>query len=161
MTTRGLPSWPWTGAEADDLPPPERLVLDAARAWAAAASRGEPPLAPVRHIMATEDATSAAGPLDALLRALANAHPLTLGCPLCPRVVGEEPAILLACSLAQRGPRREALAALMHRLPPMSAYAAMSAAIAFGIELRRAGLLLDHPMRVAPCRPPPRPSGTH
>jgi hypothetical protein len=144
MATTGLPNWPWTGAEADALPNPERLLIDAARAWAAAARQGQPALLALRRLLATEDAMSAAEPLDALLRSLAQ-HPLTLGCPLCPRLVGEEPALLLAVACAQRGPRREALACLLRRLPPYQAYAATSAAIALGCAFRRAGLKLGDP----------------
>lgn len=147
MATRGLPNWPWTSAEADALPPAERLVVDAARAWGAAAARGEPPLPALRRLMAAEDAAEAAPALDALLRALAAAHPLTLGCPLCPRLAGEEPAILLAVALAQRGPRQEALACLLRRLPPPQAYQAMAAAIGLGTGLRQAGLVLADPWR--------------
>jgi len=82
---------------------------------------------------------------EALLRGLAAAHPLTLGCPLCPRLVGEEPSLLLAVALAQRGPRTEALACLLRRLPPPRAYQAMASAIGLGIELRRAGLVMADP----------------
>ena len=146
MATTGLPHWPWTGAEADALPPAERLLVDALRAWARAARRGEPALPALRSLLATEDAGPAAEPLDALLRALAQ-HPLTLGCPLCPRLVGEEPALLLAIACAQRGPRREALACLLRRLPPPEAYAATAAAITLGAAFRRAGLLLADPWR--------------
>jgi hypothetical protein len=144
MATTGLPNWPWSNAEADALPPAERLVIDAARAWATAARHGEPALMPLRRLLATEDAGAAAEPLDALLRALAQ-HRLTLGCPLCPRLVGEEPALLLTVACAQRGPRREALAFLLRRLPPHQAYSATAAAIAFGCALRRAGLRLGDP----------------
>lgn len=145
MATRGLPLWPWTDAEADALPVPERLLLDAARAWAAAARTGMPALPAMQRVLAAEDAQAAGPALDALLRALARAHPLTLGCPLCPRLVGEEPPLLLATALAQRGPRREALACLLKRLPNLEAYAAMAAAIAVGVAFRRAGLLLADP----------------
>ncbi|MGK7870085.1 hypothetical protein [Falsiroseomonas sp. E2-1-a20] len=144
MATTGLPNWPWSNAEADALPPAERLAIDATRAWAAAARRGEPALLALRHLLSTEDAGAAAEPLDALLRTLAQ-HPLTVGCPLCPRLVGEEPALLLAMACAQRGPRREALAFLLRRLPPPQAYAATAAAIAFGCAFRRAGLRLGDP----------------
>jgi hypothetical protein len=144
MATTGLPNWPWTNAEADAPPPAERLAIDATRAWAAAARRGEPTLLALRRLLATEDAGIAAEPLDALLRTLAQ-HRLTVGCPLCPRLVGEEPALLLSIACAQRGPRREALAFLMRRLPPQQAYAATAAAIALGCALRRAGLRLGDP----------------
>ena len=145
MATRGLPHWPYTEADPGALPPAERLVLDAARQWAAAARAGEPPLPAMRRLMAAEDAAAAAPALDALLRGLAAAHPLTLGCPLCPRLVGEEPSLLLAVALAQRGPRTEALACLLRRLPPPRAYQAMASAIGLGIELRRAGLVMADP----------------
>jgi hypothetical protein len=144
MTTTGLPHWPWTGAEADALPPAERLLVDAARAWVRAARQGDAGLPALRRLLATEDASAAAEPLDRLLRALSQ-HPMTLGCPLCPRLVGEEPALLLAVACAQRGPRREALACLLRRLPPWDAYAATAAAIALGSAFRRAGLRFADP----------------
>jgi hypothetical protein len=145
MATRGLPAWPFTTAEPDQLPPTERLLLDAARAWAAACHQGASPLHAVRNLLATENATQAAPALDALLRALAEAHPLTLGCPLCPRLVGEEPPLLLACALAQRGARQQALACLLKSLPNRQAFAAMAAAIALGCAFRRAGLHFADP----------------
>jgi hypothetical protein len=145
MATRGLPAWPYTGEAPEDLPPAERLLLDATRAWAAACRRGDPPLPAMRRLLSTESAEAAAAPLDAMLRALAQAHPLTLGCPLCPRLVGEEPPILLAAALAGRGARREALAFLLKRLPNPQAYAAMAAAIALGCALRCAGLRFADP----------------
>jgi hypothetical protein len=39
MATRGLPAWPYTGIAPEDLPPAERLLLDAIRAWAEACCR--------------------------------------------------------------------------------------------------------------------------
>jgi hypothetical protein len=144
MATTGLPHWPWSGADSAGLPAPERLLIDAARAWARAACLGEPALPALRRLLATEDATAAAEPLDQLLRALAQ-HPLTIGCPLCPRLVGEEPALLLTVACAQRGPRREALACLLRRLPPWDAYAATGAAIGLGCAFRKAGLRFGDP----------------
>lgn len=145
MATHGLPAWPYAGADPDSLPPAERLLLDAARRWAAACHRAEPPLPALRTLLATERAEAAAPALDALLRALTEAAPLTLGCPLCPRLVGEEPPILLAAALAQRGPRREALGCLLKRLPNPLAYAAMAAAIGLGCRFRAAGLRFADP----------------
>jgi hypothetical protein len=145
MATRGLPTWPFTGAEPDALPTAERLLVDAARAWAAAARRGEPPLPALRRLLATESAQEAALALDALMRALAEAAPLTLGCPLCPRLVGEEPPLLLAAALAQRGARGEALGFLLSRMPGSTGYAAMAAAIGLGCAFRRAGLRFADP----------------
>ncbi len=145
MATRGLPTWPFTDAAPEDLPAPERLLVDAARAWAAACRSGTPPLPTIRRLLATESAEAAAPAIDALLRALAEAAPLTLGCPLCPRLVGEEPPILLAAALAQRGPRREALACLLKRLPGQHAYTAMAAAIGLGCAFRQAGLRFADP----------------
>jgi hypothetical protein len=153
MATRGLPTWPFTRAEADALPPAERLLIDATRAWAAEGCRSGLPLPAARRILATESAEAAAPALDALLRALARAHPLTLGCPLCPRLVGEEPPILLAVALAQRGPRREALACLLSRLPNAEAYAATAAAIELGCTFRAAGLRFADPWTAGDARP--------
>lgn len=154
MAVSGLPNWPWAGTAADDLPPQERLLLDAIRAWHAAARAGTPPLPSASMILATEDAAAAAPPLDALLRAA----PIAAGCPICARVTPQEAALLLACALAQRGARSEALAALLRLLPLPSAYAAMPAAIHLGCAFRRAGLLLRHPIREA-MRPRPAARG--
>lgn len=146
MSTRGLPEWPWTDAETDGLPAAERLLLDAIRAWRAA----EAPLPALRLLLAAEDAVLAALPLDALLRSA----PIRACAPLCPRVNPEEAALMLACALAQRGARSEALAALLRLLPLQAAYAAMPAAIHLGAALRAAGLLMRHPIREA-MRPRP------
>jgi hypothetical protein len=150
MTTRGLPDWPWADTPADDLPAPERLLLDAMRAWRC----GAPPLPAALMVLAAEDAVAAAPPLDALLRVAV----VETACPLCPRVAPQEAAMLLACALAQRGARSEALAALLRLLPLRAAYAAMPAAIHLGCALRRAGLLLRHPIREA-MRPRPAARG--
>ena len=148
MATRGLRAWPYVGAEVDALPGAERLLIDTSRVWAAEARAGRPPVPAMRRLLASESAEAAAGPLDALLRALAG-RPLTLGCPLCPLLVGEEPPLLLAVGLAQRGPRREALACLLSRMPNAEAYAAMGAAIAAGCAFRRAGVVFGDPWRRA------------
>lgn len=141
MSTSGLPDWPWAGTPADDLPAAERLLLDAVRAW----RHGTPSLHAAGMVLAAEDAGAAAAPLDSLLRAA----PVRACCPLCPRVAPEEAALILACALAQRGARSEALAALLRLLPLRRAYAAMPAAIHLGCAFRRAGLLLRHPIREA------------
>ncbi|MBR0682843.1 hypothetical protein GXW74_20285 [Roseomonas eburnea] len=154
MSTSGLPDWPWAGTEADALPQAERLVLDAVRAWYAAARAGAPPLPAAHLVLVAEEAAPAAPPLDALLRAA----PVAAGCPFCLRVAPQEAALLLACALAQRGARSEALAALLRLLPLRAAYAAMPAAIHLGSALRRAGLLLRHPIREA-MRPRPAARG--
>ncbi|CAH0229336.1 hypothetical protein [Roseomonas sp. CECT 9278] len=150
MATHGLPDWPWTGTPTDDLPPAERLLLDTMRAWHVAARARQTPLSAMAMILATEDAAVAAPPLDSLLRAA----PIEAGCLLCPKVTPQEAALLLACALAQRGARSEALAALLRLLPLRSAYAAMPPAIHLGCALRRSGLLLRHPIREA-LRPRP------
>ncbi|MGG5808618.1 hypothetical protein [Falsiroseomonas sp. CW058] len=144
MATRGLPLWPWTTCETDALPAAERLLVDAARLWAAEARRGVPPEPALRRLLAAESAGAAAAPLDALMRAVA-APGLRLGCPLCPNIAGDEAALLLVAALAQRGPRREALACLVARLPGAGAYAAMGAAIAMGCAFRAAGLRFADP----------------
>lgn len=145
MATRGLPVWPFTATEPEALPAAERLLLDAARAWGVARRAGRPPEAALRLLLATESATAAAPALDALLRALAAGHPQPVGCPLCPRLVGAEPAMLLAVVLAQRGARHQALACLLKRLPNPAAYAALAAAIPLGCAFRRAGLIFADP----------------
>jgi hypothetical protein len=153
MATRGLPAWPYTATDPEDLPATERLLLDAARAWAAACNRGIATIPAMRRILATESAEPAAPALDALLRSLAGAGPLTLGCPLCPRLIGEEPPLLLIAALAQRGPRREALACLLNRMPGSLGYDAMAAAIGLGCAFRQAGLLFADPWRLgSPAR---------
>ena len=146
MATTGLPHWPWHYAEADALPTAERLVIDAVRAWAAAAHQARPRGAAMRQILATEGAEAASGPLDALLATLAQ-RPLTLGCPLCPKLVGEEPALLLALGCAQHLRRREALGLLLRHAPPREAYAATAASITVGVALRTAGLVFVEPWR--------------
>lgn len=147
MATSGLPAWPYTTAEPEALPAAERLLLDAARAWAAACHRAEPPLPALKRLLATESAEGAAPAIDAMLRALDAPHPLTLGCPLCPRLVGEEPPLILLAALAQRGPRREMLACLLARMPGRAGYDAMAAAIGLGIAFRAAGLCFRDPWR--------------
>ena len=154
MSVSGLPDWPWASSEADTLPQAERLLLDAIRAWRRAARAGTPTLPAANLILVAEDARGAAPALDALLRVA----PVAAGCLLCPRVAPQEAAMLLACALAQRGARSEALAAFLRLLPLRSAYAAMPAAIHLGSTLRRAGLLLRHPIREA-LRPRPAARG--
>lgn len=150
MATTGLPNWPWQQAEADALPAPERLIVDAARAWAAAAHQGRPRRAVLRQILATENAEAATEALDGVLTPLAQ-RPLTLGCLLCPRLIGTEPDLLLALACAQRHRRREALALLLRQAAPRDAYAAMAAAVALGAHLRAAGLLFQQPWSRAPA----------
>lgn len=145
MATHGLPAWPWTGTLAEALPPPERLLLDGARLWAAAARAGHPPLPAPRLPFIAEGAEAALGPLDAVMRAMGGA--LLPGCPLCPRITPSEATLLLGCALVQRGARREALAMLLRDLPAASAQATLQVAIPFGIALARAGLLLHNPLR--------------
>lgn len=145
MATHGLPTWPWTDVEIESLPPPEALLLEAMRRWAWAARRGMAPAQACRPPLVTEDAGDATWPLDGLLRA--KEEPFAIGLPLEPRLQGEEPALLLALSLSQRGPRREALAAFLRLLPTPRAYAAMSHALVVGQVFRRAGLLLTQPLR--------------
>jgi hypothetical protein len=144
MATHGLPTWPWTDAETDQLPPAEALLLEAARRWNAAVSCGAPPLPAARLPLATADATAAAVPLDAVLR---TGHGFRLGGLLDPRLQQQEPALLLALELAQRGSRREALAAFLRLLPAGGAQEALSHAVRLGGRLRCAGLLLAHPLR--------------
>lgn len=155
MTTRGFPDWPWADTPADDLPQAERLLLDAARLWAAARRRGAHPGLALRPPFLAEDAPAAATPCMVLLhRAIPDT--VGLGCSLCPRVTPVEARLLLGCAQTQRGARREALAGFMGWLPPAAAMAAMPPAIALGAALRAVGLLLNDPFRV---RAAPRRAG--
>lgn len=147
MAAHGLPDWPWTGAAPEDLPPPEALLLDTLRGWAQARRLGHPPELAIALPLATADLAEAAPALDAALRHATT--PGALGCPLCPRLVGAEPALLLAFALAQRGPRREALAAFLRLAPAPRAYGALGHALAVMIAFRRAGLWLENPVRRA------------
>jgi len=144
MTTTGLPDWPWAGVEAASLPAAERLVIDAARAWAAALHQGRPQPLALREVLMAEGAEAATDALDAALRQLAQ-NPLTLGCPLCPRLIGQEALLLTILAAAQRHRRMEALALLLRHLPPRPAYAAMAALVSTAAGLARAGLRLREP----------------
>ena len=126
-----------------DLPLPEALLLDAMRAWGAAAHSGASPLGAATLPLVTADAREAAPALDAALGAVLR--PGMLRCPLCPRVTAGEATLLLAFALAQRGPRREALAAFLRVAPQAAAYAAMGPALGLGLAFRRAGLWLLGP----------------
>jgi hypothetical protein len=53
--------------------------------------------------------------------------------------------LLLFAALAQRGPRREAFACLLNRMPGRPGYDAMAAAIHLGSAFRQAGLLFTDP----------------
>jgi len=148
MTTRGLPTWPWSGAAPEDLPPAEAVLLDATRAWVEATREGRPPLAALRLPMVTEGIGAAAPALDQVLQGLAC--PGSMGCRLCPHLTPAESALLMGLALAQRATRREALAAFLRLAPPGAAYAAMGPALALGLTLRRNGLLLANPLRAEP-----------
>ncbi|MCQ4159833.1 hypothetical protein NON00_07820 [Roseomonas sp. GC11] len=143
MATHGLPTWPWTDACAESLAPPEALLLEGMRRWACAMRGGRPALAAARLPFIAEDVAEAAPALEAVLRLGA----FRIACPTAPRLTGEEPALLLAFALAQRGPKREALAAFLRLMPPGAAYAAMGPAVALGLSFRKAGLLLANPLR--------------
>ncbi len=143
MPTHGLPAWPWTDTAPEDLPAAEALLLEAMRAWGSAARDGRDPRGAAALPLVTADAGDSAEALDATLRAVLR--PGMLGCPLCPRVGDREAALLLAFAVAQRGPRREALAALLRVAPLVGAYAAMGPALGLGLGFRRAGLWLANP----------------
>ena len=145
MATRGLPNWPWTDAAPDDLPPAEAVLLDATRAWVEATRNGTPPLAALRLPLVTEGIVEADTALEATLRALAC--PGSMGCRLCPRITRAEGTLLLGLALAQRATRREALAAFLQLAPPAAAYAALGPALVAGLVMRRAGMLMAHPLR--------------
>lgn len=143
MATHGLPTWPWADASTEALPPAEALLLEGMRRWSDAVQAGQPSLAAIRLPFIAEDVAEAAPALDTVLRLA----PFGLGCALQPRLLGSEPALLLAFALAQRGPRREALAAFLQLLPAAGVHAALGPAVRLGLSFRRAGLLLANPLR--------------
>jgi hypothetical protein len=148
LATRGLPAWPWTREQVDDLPEPERLLLEGFRLWGAALRDGRSAWLAIRPPLLAEDAADAIDPLDTLLRQTATLKPLAFGCPICQRVTEDEATLLMACALTQRGARREALALFLRWLPPGSgAHAAMPTAIHLGAALRASGLMLQNPLR--------------
>jgi hypothetical protein len=141
MATRGLPTWPHLNDTVDSLPEAERLILDAARAWAGLGPAG--PVGEAALILAAAGAEGTALLLDPLLRALPGLHP---GCPLCPNIHQTEAALLLAIGAVQQGRRSMALG-LLHRLaPPLGAYRAMPALIHIACALRRCDLRLQTPL---------------
>lgn len=138
MATRGLPTWPHLNDNADSLPDPERLLLDAARAWAGHGPAG--PVGEAALILAAAGAEGTALLLDPLLRALPGLDP---GCRLCPIVNQSEASLLLAVSNVQQGRRGVALG-LLHRLaPPLGAYRAMPLVIHLACALKRGGVIFE------------------
>lgn len=137
MATRGLPTWPHLNDCAASLPEPERLLLDAARAWASRGPAG--PMGEAALVLAAGGIEGTALLLDPLLRALPGLQP---GCTLCPVVNPGEAALLLAIGAVQRNARSLALG-LLHRLaPPLAAYRAMPQLIALACALKRGGQTL-------------------
>ncbi|MBS7812874.1 hypothetical protein [Roseococcus pinisoli] len=137
MATRGLPAWPHLGHDSDALPEAERLLLDAARAWAAEGPAG--PMAEAALILASAGTEGAALMLDPLLRCLPTLH---LAGPLWPHVTESESALLLAVGAAQQGSRSLALG-LLHRLaPPLTAYRALPLLVGLACALKRSGQVL-------------------
>jgi hypothetical protein len=137
MATRGLPAWPHLGQDSEVLPEAERLLLDAARAWAAKGSAG--PMAAAAIVLAAGGTEGAALVLDPLLRNLPTLH---LAGPLCPHITESESAMLLAVSAAQQGSRGLALG-LLHRLaPPLTAYRALPLLVGLACALKRSGHVL-------------------
>ena len=137
MATRGLPAWPLIGQETDTLPEPERLVLDAARAWTGNGPAG--PMGAAALVLAASGMEGAALPFDAALRALPGLH---MQWPLCPAVSRGEATLLMALSVVQSGRRALALALLHNLAPPLSAYRAVAELSVMGCVFRRGGMCL-------------------
>ena len=137
MATRGLPAWPHHGQDSDTLPEAERLLLDAARAWAAEGPAG--PMGEAAIVLAAGGIEGAALMLDPLLRGLPTLH---LAGPLSAHVTETESALLLAVGAAQQGSRGLALG-LLHRLaPPMTAYRLLPLLAGLACALKRSGQAL-------------------
>ncbi|MBR0654954.1 hypothetical protein [Plastoroseomonas arctica] len=144
MATRGIPLWPWLDQAADDLPGPERLLLDAARLWQEEAKAGRPPAPALRMLLASADAGAALEPLDALLR-LSPWGTAPFACRFCPGIHPAEGGLLLATALAQRGAERESLAIWLRWLPLLGACQALSLGARLAAALRDAGHALREP----------------
>lgn len=142
MATHGLPTWPWTDTATEDLPPPEALVLEGMRRWARAVRNDQAPQPTMTPPFVAEDVPEASVILDNLLRVANNERCLSIAEETHPTLEGDEAALVLACALAQRGSRPQALAAFCRLLPPLSAYAALGHAVLLGSRLRRAGWLM-------------------
>ncbi len=138
MATRGLPTWPHLNETADSLPDPERMRLDAARAWAGPGPAG--PVGEAALILAAAGAEGTALLLDPLLRALPGLEP---GCQLCPNIHQTESALLLAIAALQQGRRSVALGLLYRLAPPLGAYRAMPVLIHLACALKRAGVTFE------------------
>ncbi len=142
MATRGLPAWPLRHLGAEDLPPAERLVLEAMRRWRQAQQQGHAVLPALAGLLTTADASTAALPLHRLLRAVEAAVPLRLGPMLAPRPTVHEAMLLHALALAQGGAGHAALAALCPLLPPAQACGALHPLLALAGSLAAVGLRL-------------------
>lgn len=143
MATRGLPHWPWQGADTASLPPAESILLEATRRWAGAEGMSPP--------LATADALAANGPIDAMLRAVVAGRDLRLGTLPAPRVMPDEALLLMGCALTQTASRPEALATWCALLPPRPAYAAMGHALHLAAAFRQAGLVFAKPLQQLAC----------
>ncbi|MFC3126514.1 hypothetical protein ACFOD4_15730 [Pseudoroseomonas globiformis] len=145
MATHGLPSWPYTELDAEDLPRPEGLLLEGMRRWNAAAGIGRPALSSLALPFIAENAVEAALPLDRLIRC--GQGRFRLAPVTATQTTSDEAALLLALALAQRAPRREALAALLRIVSAAEAQSGLGHALRIGGVLRRAGLLMRNPLR--------------
>ncbi|MBE9606210.1 hypothetical protein IAI18_15200 [Acetobacteraceae bacterium H6797] len=139
MPTHGLPTWPWADSVTDDLPAPEALLLEGMRRWETAAREGMPALPCASPPFITEDLGAAAVWLDLMLLTTRRERELRFSRVEDPVLAEDEAALLLACAMAQRGSRPQALAAFCRLLPPLAAYSAMGHALRLGAVLRRAG----------------------
>jgi hypothetical protein len=146
MATRGSPLWPWLDQPADDLPPAERLLLDAARLWQQEAQAGRPPTPTLRMLLASADAGSALEPLEAILRLMPWGDQ-PFACLLCPAIHPVEGGFLLAAALAQRGAARESLVIWLRWMPLLGACQALTHGVRLSAALRDAGLALREPWR--------------
>jgi hypothetical protein len=99
-----LPSAPYPD-HAAELDPAERVLLIAVRWWTADQQNGTDPLPRLLDILEHTGTRDAALALDRWMSVLAwgARHPITIQCPRCPHLSGDETCLLFAASLAQAG----------------------------------------------------------
>jgi hypothetical protein len=101
-----------------DLNPAECVFLTGLRCWAADLRLGNDPLDRLTRVLEIAQAPDAARPLDRfMIVALhSTARAVTLHCPCCSTVGGDEAHLLHAASLVQAGTREQAADALQASL---------------------------------------------
>lgn len=139
--------------EDDDPGAERRVLLWAMRAWVVCVRARALPALPVLDAFRRMGVPSAAALLDEALVAVARPalRPLSVHCPCCPDISGDERLLLDVAAAAQHGDREVGLSLLADLLDPTSARRALDSFTAFGSVVALAGLLLPPPDTFAPA----------